>query len=69
MHESELIGRHLVRLGEHAGICDGIILKVELSLVVLVGVAQSDFEFSRRICEPGRVFIEKAAILTFQFIK
>ena len=69
MHELELIGRHLVRLGEHAGICDGIILKVELSLVVLVGVAQSDLVILRRICKPGRVFVEKAAILTFLFIK
>ena len=69
MHEFELIGRHLVRLGEHAGICDGIILQVELSLVVLVSVAQSDLVILRRICKPGRVFVEKAAILTFWFNK
>ena len=69
VHEPELRYRHLVRLGEHAGICDRIIFKVELSLAVLVGVAQSDLVILRRICKPGRVFVEKAAILTFWFNK
>ena len=70
VHEPELVLSHLMRYIEHAGICDDTLqIKVELSLVVLICVAQSDLVFFRRICKPGRVFVEKAAIFGFWLVK